>query len=102
MSSFEEMLEGVVQRVIRAELQRVRDVAPANGSNDERVSLTVAAAKSGYGPATIRKWAAIGLIKEYGHGRKKMFSLAEVLAVKEEGEEVDVDSRAAELVRGVR
>lgn len=98
--SIEEIVETVVTRCIRQELERWRQSAAPTA--DERVSLTVAAARSGYGVATIRKWAATGLIKSYGTGRAARFSLAEVLSVAPPKDDFDVDAKAEERMRSIR
>lgn len=99
MHPLESYVEDTFRRVLREELQRALREAP-KAAGDERVCITVAAARSGYGVATIRDWAARGLIKRYGRGRNARYSLAEVLAVgPEQGAGIDAEAEASRMLR---
>lgn len=72
--------EADLRRIFREEIREALSARPSS-TDDRRVTYAEAGAAAGVSPATIRTWAAAGLVKRYGEGRGVRFSLSEVLAV---------------------
>jgi hypothetical protein len=96
--SFESFLEDAIRRAVREELLKVLADRPI-GNTDRRVTRTEAASNAGVSPATVRAWVKAGKLPEYGKGRGVRYSLSEVLSVRPDRLDVNIEQRAEEILR---
>lgn len=98
-----DILRDEIRTVVREEL---RAQAPQSAP-DELISITQAAAQTGYSTSTIRKWFDDGSLKRYGEGRNVRVNKAELFAKlapkpAAPGSERAVNDKAAAIVARFR